>query len=108
MSIVTNKKYTGQKQDSVLSGEIRTEEGSNRTVIYDASTGNYITFGAHSDGFGIAYYDSNEDIIKTDNGKREIRYRNGGIPYFISGVLPDGSLGTVISKEGINVISLFS
>jgi len=107
MSITTNKKYTGQKKNSVLSGAIRTEEGNNRTVINDAATGNYITFGAHVDGFGVAYYDSNKDIIKTDNGKREIRYRSGGIPYFISGVLPDGSLGTVISKEGINVISLF-
>jgi len=67
MAITTKTKYAGQQSTSVLSGQLRIEDGNGRMVLYD---------GTH--------------------------YR------MIIGLLPDGTVGVVISKPGIDVFSAFS
>lgn len=67
MAITTKKKYTGQGNTSVLSGQLRIEDGNNRMVLFDGTV-----------------------------------YR------LILGLLPDGTIGLVISKPGIDVFSAYS
>lgn len=66
MAIEVKKKYAGQDNTSVLSGQLRFEEGNNRLVLHD-------------------------DTV----------YR------MVIGVLPDGSIGVIISKPGKDVFDLF-
>ena len=66
MAIQTKKKYTGQQSTSVLSGQLRFEEGNNRLVLHDGTN-----------------------------------YR------MVIGILPDGTIGIAISKDGQDVFEAF-
>jgi len=65
MAIQVKKKYTGQQSTSVLSGQLRFEEGNNRLILHDGTN-----------------------------------YR------MVIGLLPDGSVGIVISKPGFDVFEV--
>lgn len=63
MAIQTKKKYTGQQSTSVLSGQLRFEEGNNRLVLHDGT--NYrMIIGILPDGtIGIAISKVGEDVF---------------------------------------------
>lgn len=100
MAIITKITQPGNGQFSTLSGQIRIEQGSNRFVVQDVDSGAIIAFGRTPDGFGAAYYDENGSLVKTETGKRELRYRTDGSAYYISGELPNGAKGDVYVKQG--------
>ena len=61
--IQTKKKYTGQKSTSVLSGQLRLEEGNNRLILYDG-TDYRMVIGVLPDGtIGIAISKPGEDVF---------------------------------------------
>lgn len=107
MAITKKITQPGNGQFSTLSGQIRIEQGNNRFVVQDVDSGAIIAFGSTPDGFGAAYYDENGALAKTENGKRELRYRTDNSAYYISGTLPDASRGDVYSKDGVDVRNVF-
>lgn len=62
------------------------------TKIFKQANGNAIVQGKlpYDGGYGTLYYDSN------------------GVPSIIIGIMPDGTLDLVISKPGVDVLTLFS
>jgi hypothetical protein len=102
MAITTKVTQPGGGQVATLSGQIRVEQANNRFIVQDVDTGAIIAFGSTPDGFGAAYYDQNGVLTRTENGKRELRYRPDGSAYYISGELPNADKGDVYVKEGFD------
>lgn len=62
------------------------------TKVFKQANGNAIITGKlpYDGGYGSLYYDTN------------------GVPSIVIGILPDGTTGMVVAKEGIDVLTLFS
>ncbi len=60
--------------------------------VFKQASGNAIITGKlpYEGGYGTLYYDTD------------------GIPSIVIGILPDGTVGLVISKPGVDVLSLFT
>lgn len=43
-----------------------------------------------------------------ENGYGTLYYDSDGVPSIVIGVLPDGTMGMVVAKSGVDVLSLFS
>ena len=84
MAIQTKKKYSGQGKTDVLSGRIRLEEGNNRLVVQEGSV---------------------ELVTLTKNG---LALSDGTNLRLLLGVFPDGTIGLVVSKPGVDVSSVFA
>lgn len=83
MAITTKKKYSGQNKTDVLSGRIRIEEGNNRMVIQEGA---------------VELVNITKDgLVLSDGSKNRL----------ILGRWPDGTIGLIISKEGIDVYDVF-
>lgn len=85
----------GSDLDTVLkavNGNFAQLDNETVTKVYKQAGGNAIVEGKlpYDGGYGALYYDSNN------------------IPRIIIGILPDGTMGIVVSKDGINVIDWFS
>lgn len=57
---------------------------------------------------GQAKTDVSNGYLKIEDGNNRMLLFNGTVFRLILGVMPDGSVGFVISKEGVDVLSLFS
>ena len=84
MAITTKKKYSGQNKTDVLSGRIRIEEGNNRMVIQEGAV---------------------ELVNITKDG---LALSDGTHLRLLLGVFPDGTIGLVVSKPGVDVTSVFA
>lgn len=49
-----------------------------------------------------------EGKLPYDGGYGALYYDPDGVPSIVIGVLPDGTMGMVVAKEGVNVLTLFS
>lgn len=78
--------------NNTINNALRQIEKEQTTKIFKQATGNAIINGKlpYDGGYGSLYYDTN------------------GIPSIVIGILPDGTTGLVISKPGVDVLSLFS
>jgi hypothetical protein len=76
----------------VSNDNFRDIDNNFRVNVVRQDTGNAIVQGKlpYDRGYGTLYYDST------------------GTPRIVIGILPDGTTGLVISKEGNNVLDLFS
>lgn len=63
-----------------------------QTKVYKQAGGNAIIEGKlpYEGGYGLLFYDVN------------------GVPNMVIGILPDGTMGLVVAKEGVNVLDVFS
>ena len=75
----------------ILDDNFRTIDNRFRVNVVRQDTGNAIIQGKlpYEGGYGTLYYDTN------------------GVPNIIIGILPDGTTGIVVAKEGENVIEAF-
>jgi len=76
---------------SQVNNMIRQLNNEQTTKTFKQANGNAIITGKlpYEGGYGSLYYDSN------------------GIPRIVIGILPDGTTGFVVSKEGENVLDAF-
>lgn len=83
--------------------------GTQRIVNTD---GSYITLGVIPDTngeFGIAYFDSDGNLIAKSTGVTDYKYDvDNNKNYYQNGRLPDGSYGGVYVKEGYDVSDVVS
>lgn len=49
-----------------------------------------------------------EGKLPYENGFGSLFYDENGVPRMVIGLLPDGTMGMVVSKENVDVLSLFS
>lgn len=76
---------------SQINDMIRSLNKEQQTKTFKQPSGNAIVEGKlpYEGGYGFLFYDPN------------------GIPSIVLGILPDGTMGMVVSKEGVDVLSLF-
>lgn len=81
------RQNTGQINDMV-----RSLNREQQVKTFKQASGNAIVTGRlpYEGGYGTMYYDTN------------------GVPSIIIGILPDGTTGLVIAKEGVDVTTVFS
>ena len=88
--IVTGNSY-GQNLGQI-NDMVRQLNKEQITKVFKQPNGNAIVTGKlpYDGGYGTLYYDS------------------GGIPTILIGILPDGSTGMVVAKDGVDVTTVFS
>lgn len=88
---VTSQNSYGQNWNEV-NNMIRQLNKEQTTKVFKQAGGNAIISGKlpYDGGYGSLYYDSSN------------------IPRIIIGIQPDGTMGITVSKEGENVIDIFS
>lgn len=100
---------TGKPQSTSLDGTINIDRGNNRIVITNTD-GTALMLGALVDGtFGIAILDADQFELYKMNGQTWFWYdKVNDTNVMQAGLLPDGTYGWVVAKQGFNVADIFT